>query len=135
MPPMPIRATGPPLCSSALRTDDSGTAVRRGHGPPLAVLRCLARAASGLSLAEGSGGGQRGLVRRRPVAGSADATRVGHLQTGGGLNDPYLLTGSTVSDDAGAIDNLFGEGDTDWFLASSGDLNDAVGGETVTPIP
>jgi Ca2+-binding RTX toxin-like protein len=63
------------------------------------------------------------------------ATRVSHLQSGGGLNDPYLLDPNTVFDDAGAIDQLFGEGETDWFLVSAGDLNEAVGGETVTTIP
>jgi Ca2+-binding RTX toxin-like protein len=63
------------------------------------------------------------------------ATRVNHLQAGGGLNDPYLLNGSTVSNDAGAIDQLFGEGDTDWFLVSAGDYNDALEGEMVTTIP
>jgi Ca2+-binding RTX toxin-like protein len=61
--------------------------------------------------------------------------RVSHLNSGGGWNDPYLLDANTVSDDAGAIDQLFGEGDADWFLVSAGDLNDAVGGETVTTIP
>jgi Ca2+-binding RTX toxin-like protein len=62
------------------------------------------------------------------------ATRVSHLLSGGGLNDPYLLNASTVSDDAGAIDQLFGEGDTDWFLVSLGDANDAGLGEIVTTI-
>jgi Ca2+-binding RTX toxin-like protein len=63
------------------------------------------------------------------------ATRVSHLQTGGGLNDPYLLDSSTLSDDAGALDQLFGEGDTDWFLVSAGDTNDAGSGEILTIIP
>jgi hypothetical protein len=50
------------------------------------------------------------------------------------LNDPYLLNAGTVSNDAGAIDQLFGEGDTDWFLVSLGDTHNAVGGEIVTTI-
>jgi Ca2+-binding RTX toxin-like protein len=63
------------------------------------------------------------------------ATRVSHLLSGGGLNDPYLLNNSTLANDAGAIDQLFGEGDTDWFLVSTGDLNDAAVGESLTTIP
>jgi Ca2+-binding RTX toxin-like protein len=64
------------------------------------------------------------------------ATRVSHLQAGGAgsLNDPNLLNTSTVSNDAGAIDQLFGEGDTDWFLVSLGDTHDAVSGEIVTAL-
>jgi hypothetical protein len=63
------------------------------------------------------------------------ATRVSHLLSGGGLNDPYLLNNTTLANDANAIDQLFGEGDTDWFLVSTGDLKDAVVGETLTNIP
>jgi Ca2+-binding RTX toxin-like protein len=64
------------------------------------------------------------------------ATRVSHLQAGGvdSLNDPYLLNASTVFNDADAIDQLFGEGDTDWFLVSLGDTHDAGTGEIVTTI-
>jgi Ca2+-binding RTX toxin-like protein len=62
------------------------------------------------------------------------ATRVSHLLSGGGLNDPYQLNAGTVSNDAGAIDQLLGQGDTDWFLVSTGDTNDAEVGEIVTVI-
>jgi Ca2+-binding RTX toxin-like protein len=62
------------------------------------------------------------------------ATRVSHLLTGGGWNDPHLLNNATVFDDAGAIDTLFGEGDLDWFLAGGGDTNDQVTGEIITTI-
>jgi hypothetical protein len=62
------------------------------------------------------------------------ATRVNHLLAGGGLNDPDFLNNTTVFDNAGAIDNLFGEGDTDWFLVSTGDTKDEVAGEVVTTI-
>jgi hypothetical protein len=63
------------------------------------------------------------------------ATRVGHLLSGSGLNDPYLLNSSTVFDDAHAIDLLFGEGDLDWFLVNTGDWNDHLAGEIETGIP
>jgi parallel beta-helix repeat protein len=48
----------------------------------------------------------------------ADATfavRVGHLQSGGGLNAGYLLTDNTVHDDL-AADVLTGSSGSDWFL-------------------
>jgi len=48
----------------------------------------------------------------------ADATfavRVGHLQSGGGLNAGYLLTENTVHDDL-AVDVLTGSSGSDWFL-------------------
>jgi hypothetical protein len=62
------------------------------------------------------------------------------LISGGGWNNPYLLDSSTLSDDAGAIDNLFGEGDQDWFLVSAGDLTpdwveSGPGAETKTQVP
>jgi hypothetical protein len=62
------------------------------------------------------------------------ATRVANIQNGTGLNNPYKLDSTTVFNDAGAVDQLFGEGDTDWFLVSIGDTNDAVPGEIVTTI-
>jgi hypothetical protein len=62
-------------------------------------------------------------------------TRVSHLlSASGGLNDPYFLNNITVFNDS-AVDNLFGEGDRDWFLASPGDFDDAIGEEIKTMIP
>jgi hypothetical protein len=55
----------------------------------------------------------------------------------GGLNGIYRINATTVSDDAAAVDELFGEANQDWFLVSALDqLNDQnVGGiETATPI-
>src|SRR5262249_61406382 len=45
------------------------------------------------------------------------ATRIGHLNgsQSGGLNGGYLLNTTTVHDD-GAIDELFGEGGSDWVI-------------------
>jgi Ca2+-binding RTX toxin-like protein len=75
-------------------------------------------------------------IRAEWTRNEADyTTRVSHLLSGGGLNDPYLLAANTLSDDAGAIDQLFGEGDADWFLVNLGDTNDGGPGETVTTLP
>src|SRR5262249_54445050 len=51
-------------------------------------------------------------------------TRVNHLDgtLSGGVSNGSLLTASTVHDDA-AIDTLFGEGGSDWFLALLSGLN------------
>lgn len=43
------------------------------------------------------------------------------LSSSGGLNGAWLLNSSTIQQDFPAIDQLFGEGDRDWFLASSED--------------
>ena len=50
--------------------------------------------------------------------------RVDHLTgaTSGGLNESNLLTASTVFDDA-AVDELYGEGNQDWFLYGSSGAN------------
>jgi hypothetical protein len=69
------------------------------------------------------------------VSANDYATRVSNIQLGLGLTLGNKLDATTVSDDAGAIDLLFGEGMTDWFLVSTGDTNDAVSGEIVTTIP
>jgi hypothetical protein len=55
-------------------------------------------------------------------------TRILHLQglLPGGANGPHVLNASTIPND-NAIDNLIGEGDTDWFVfASSGLFADLV---------
>ena len=49
-------------------------------------------------------------------------TRVSDLSTAnapGSLNGAYVLTPTTVSKDASAVDTLFGGLDRDWFLASA----------------
>jgi hypothetical protein len=63
------------------------------------------------------------------------ATRIGHLNgsQGGGLNGAYQLNATTVHDD-GAIDELFGEGGSDWFIyrnsgAFADHLNDWQSGD------
>jgi hypothetical protein len=38
------------------------------------------------------------------------------------LNGSYRLNATTVQQDAGAIDSLYGDADRDWFLASTEDL-------------
>jgi Ca2+-binding RTX toxin-like protein len=52
------------------------------------------------------------------------SARVDHLTgaTSGGLNGSNLLTASTVFDDA-AVDELYGEGNQDWFLYGSSGAN------------
>jgi len=54
--------------------------------------------------------------------------RVDHLMNGGGHNGGVVLTSKTVLAD-GAVDQLFGEGDRDWFWHDPTDLLDAVPGE------
>jgi PKD repeat protein len=54
-------------------------------------------------------------------------TRRQHLsgELAGGLNGGYLLTALTVFDD-GSADELFGDGDADWFIAAGGSNADHV---------
>jgi hypothetical protein len=53
------------------------------------------------------------------------AVRVGNLLNGGGLNGTNKLNSTTVKSDNGAIDQLFGDDDDDWFLVSPEDsVND-----------
>jgi hypothetical protein len=66
--------------------------------------------------------------------------RIGHLRDGtsGGLNGSYRLNATTVHND-GAIDELWGDQDNDWFFALTGGLNadlvkDKTAGEIVTPL-
>jgi Ca2+-binding RTX toxin-like protein len=66
--------------------------------------------------------------------------RINHLRDGtaGGLNGSYLLNAMTVHDD-GAIDEVWGEDGTDWFLAQASGLSADVlksksGSEVVTPM-
>ena len=49
------------------------------------------------------------------------AARRNHLLYSGGLNSSYVLSSSTVRRDAAAVDQLFGEDDRDWFIASRED--------------
>jgi Ca2+-binding RTX toxin-like protein len=63
------------------------------------------------------------------------ATRIDHLMNGGGANGSARLNASTVFNDGGAVDRLWGEQDLDWFLVSAGDaVNDlnTGGSETQT---
>lgn len=69
---------------------------------------------------------------------SSYSTRVARLSgtLGGGLNGTYKLNAATVHDDA-AIDQLFGEGNQDWFLYTLGGptgdvLKDKKNDETAT---
>jgi Ca2+-binding RTX toxin-like protein len=67
------------------------------------------------------------------------ATRINHL-TGalaGGRNGSFRINNTTVSDDAGAADTLFGGPGLDWFVVSAGDQvrdRNTGGTETVTTI-
>jgi len=65
-------------------------------------------------------------------------TRISHLTSGGvgTLNGPYLLTASTVHDDA-AIDVLYGKAGMDWSCAkrsgaNKGRVKDQAIGEVIT---
>jgi hypothetical protein len=62
------------------------------------------------------------------------ANRVTHLRTGGGANDPLLLTPTTVQDD-GVKDILTGGVGSDLFIVSATvtatDAFDLKGGETL----
>jgi uncharacterized delta-60 repeat protein len=66
-------------------------------------------------------------------------TRIQHLRglQGGGLNGAFVLTGSTVHVD-NAIDDLWGEGNTDWFIRQAGTfadrLRDRTGSEQFTDL-
>jgi hypothetical protein len=46
-------------------------------------------------------------------------------------NGYYLQTGpsGTLSGDSGQVDTLFGQSDTDWFIAESSDLTDRLSDE------
>jgi Ca2+-binding RTX toxin-like protein len=66
------------------------------------------------------------------------ATRISHLQNGGGLNAGSLLNGATVFDDA-FVDSLTGSQGRDWFLlnltgGSVLDTSDKARNETATDI-
>jgi Ca2+-binding RTX toxin-like protein len=64
-------------------------------------------------------------------------TRVNHLNgtLSGGLNASYFLKAATVHDDFGTIDQLYGQGNTDWFFSGIGDkVNDKQTGEIVTSL-
>jgi hypothetical protein len=76
----------------------------------------------------------------RTDAGATYNVRIGHLRDGtsGGLNGSYRLNATTVHND-GAIDELRGDQDNDWFFALTGGLNadlvkDKTAGEIVTPL-
>lgn len=60
------------------------------------------------------------------------AARIAHLDgsVSGGLNGAYVLNASTVLDD-GVVDTLYGDGSTDWFLASLIDDVHKSSGEVV----
>ncbi|MEM8872653.1 MAG: SdrD B-like domain-containing protein [Planctomycetota bacterium] len=65
-------------------------------------------------------------------------SRVASIATGVGANGigtgPYrLAAGITVLAD-GTPDTIFGESGTDWFFAGTGDTDDAILGEVVTPV-
>ncbi len=63
--------------------------------------------------------------------------RVNHLNgtASGGSNGTTLLNSSTVLNDGGANDDLWGEGDNDWFIISVPDrTRDRATGERVTTI-
>lgn len=66
----------------------------------------------------------------------AYTTRVRHLQgtPAGGGNGNYRLTAATVSDDAGAADDLTGGLGLDWFVISLGDVTDRQDREQVLTI-
>jgi Ca2+-binding RTX toxin-like protein len=50
------------------------------------------------------------------------ATRVAHLRDGGGLNGSFRLKSTTIKGDGSAVDQLMGNEDLDWFLASAEDI-------------
>ncbi|HVK14622.1 MAG TPA: hypothetical protein VM597_38140, partial [Gemmataceae bacterium] len=63
------------------------------------------------------------------------ATRIDHLlgAVPGGLNGTTFLNASTMADDGGPIDDLYGEGGDDWFVLWSADrANDKKNAERVT---
>jgi uncharacterized protein (DUF2141 family) len=71
------------------------------------------------------------------TSANAYAVRVSNIQNGGGLNGSNRLFSGTVQNDAGAVDNLTGGSELDWFFQSVGDtlsdLNNG-GSETKTSI-
>jgi Ca2+-binding RTX toxin-like protein len=79
-----------------------------------------------------------GLAALRAEWARTDAsysTRQAHLRgtAGGGFNGTYLLDAAHVHDDAGAVDNLWGNGGQDWFFAAATDsVNDGQANETIT---
>jgi Ca2+-binding RTX toxin-like protein len=76
-------------------------------------------------------------IRKEWARSISYGTRVDHLRgtLGGGQNDPYFVNATTVSNEAGAVDTLFGNTETDWFVVSAGDLlKDRVTGEIKTTI-
>jgi hypothetical protein len=52
------------------------------------------------------------------------ATRIKHLtgELGGGRNSTARINSTTVSNDGGAVDTLFGRAGLDWFVVNAGDL-------------
>ena len=75
------------------------------------------------------------LEVREPVKRSLLLVLSSNRGLAGGYNGSYLLNALTVSDD-GAIDDLFGELDADWFIAHGGSnadhVNDAEVGDFTT---
>ena len=68
-------------------------------------------------------------------ANASYSTRIDHLlgTLAGGLNGTTFLNASTMDNDSGAVDNLYGEGNDDWFVLWPGDrANDRRNGERVT---
>ena len=69
------------------------------------------------------------------------ATRISNLLNGGGANGSTQLNATTVQNDLNAADKLNGSAaapnntDLDWFFQSTGDVLDAINGETVTTAP
>ena len=63
------------------------------------------------------------------------ASRVFNLFNGGGVNGTTMLNKLTVQNDSSSADRLTGGSEIDWFFQSSGDVLDAINGETVTTVP
>jgi hypothetical protein len=79
-----------------------------------------------------------GLMDEWSNTGTSFLTRVQHLSgsLAGGANTPFFLNSSTVQKDT-FVDQLFGEGGSDWFLYVAGgkkpdQVKDAVSGEVLT---
>jgi len=74
-------------------------------------------------------------IQKEWVRAATYANRIAHLQgtLAGGLNGTSLLDAMSVQDDGGAVDNLTGDLETDWFLTFAQDnVNDLSTGETNT---
>ena len=68
------------------------------------------------------------------------AARIANLLSGGGANGSTVLNATTVQNDSNTADKLNGSPaapnntDLDWFFQSSGDVLDAINGETKTTV-